>query len=362
MSIIQAIKTELFWLLWVLVIFALIGWYTNFSNYYTPEEQQQYVNNVIDKQTSGFKEATKCLFTVDPNCWREKNEPEEQVQETDRTNYEILFKKPYEYTKTIEKWKESEQFVEYEIASSGDMYLQKFECYAKEVKDENLFHSEDLQNEEMNTKGAKIPKTYKCNFAELQVEENDNEITIIPVLTYTLNTKYTFNLPVLSQEMFFEEKGYNKETYGELIYPDRNTIEYMEDTNNEPTFTSTNDAVTLDISRISNKFPLIYGNSEPEEVPIALSFDGSSTKFGKLETFELIDGGLRHSNLFTINYDGETEFDSSKDKHYVKEIVLVENEGAVGDITSTINKVPIEFSTTGTFKYDKARFKIYIQS
>ena len=95
----KAIKTELFWLLWVLVIFALIGWYTNFSNYYTPEEQQQYVNNVIDKQTSRFKEATKCLFTVDPNCWREKNEPEEQVQETDRTNYEILFKKPYEYTK-----------------------------------------------------------------------------------------------------------------------------------------------------------------------------------------------------------------------------------------------------------------------
>lgn len=361
----KIIKVEskiLVFLILLLISFNVLGGESFVTNYNT-EEKAQIVTENIDKSRVNLWDKIGCYITFNQECITEKLTTK-TAENTVRSTYSLTFEKPPQQSKQLNQWQQRPITLNYKIASSGDLTIDRIECYQEKIDSEHLLSNITMNNRVVNTDGqiTDLPGIF-CNLEKLKVTGNKQteDITIIPVLYMTINTVYTLKIPIISEKLYIEQTAEK----GPIAYLDYKTIEYMKKNNKQFEVKQTNNALNFKVKGIENSFPLIYGNNDPLkfDIPIEIS-ENPSNPLGKIENTQLIEKPTIPKYFIYDNKETEETFSKSSDgtKLYYN-LYLTEEDNNVENIDLPIIVANIDLKTRSTLKKEDmgTRFKITVR-
>jgi len=361
----KIIKFETYTLVFLilsLVSFNALGGQSFISNY-TPEEQSKIIAEGIEKETVSVWDKIGCYITFNQECISEKLTTN-TAETTVRSTYSLSAEKIPPQSKSLEQWKARPITINYKIASSGDLKIERIECYQEKIDSNHMLSNKSFENKIINTDGqiTDLPGI-SCNLENLKVtgSKTTEDITIIPVLYMTINTTYTLKLPVLSEKLYTESTGEK----GPISYLDYKTIDYMKKKNIAFEVKQTNNALNFALKGTQNSFPLVYGNSDTLkfDIPIEIS-ENPSNPLGKIENTRLLEKPTVSEYFTYDNKESEDIFSKSSDgtKLYYN-LYLTENENIAEKIDLPIIIANIDIKTESTIKKEdmSTRFKITVR-
>ena len=360
----KIIKFETYTLVFLilsLVSFNALGGQSFISNY-TADEQKEIITEGIETKTVSVWDKIGCFVTFNQDCISEKLTTN-TAETTVRSTYSLSAEKIPQQSKSQEQWKARPITINYKIASSGDLKIERIECYQEKI-DANHILSNTTINRVVNTDGqiTDLPGI-SCNLENLKVtgSKTTEDITIIPVLYMTINTTYTLKIPILSEKLYTESTGEK----GPISYLDYKTIDYMKKKNLAFEVKQTNNALNFALKGTQNSFPLVYGNSDTLkfDIPIEIS-ENPSNPLGKIENTRLIEKPTVSEYFIYDNKESEDIFSKSSDgtKLYYN-LYLTENENLAEKIDLPIIIANIDIKTESTIKKEdmSTRFKITVR-
>lgn len=349
-------------LIFGLIIFNVFGISSFFTNY-TTEEKTQIVTENVKTNTVSFWDKIGCYITLNQECITDKLTTK-TAENTQRTTYSLSLEKPLQISKPLDQWQLKPLTLNYKIASSGELTLDRIECYQEKIDQEHLLSNITLNNRIINTDGqiTDLPGI-QCNLEKLNVkgDKKTEDITIIPVLYLTLNTTYTLKIPIILEKLYTEQTGEK----GPIAYLDYKTIEYMRKNNKNFEIKQSNNALNFAVKGVTNGFPLVYGNNDPLsfDIPIEIS-ENPSNPLGKIETIVLSEEPNIPSYFTYQTTSNENLFSKSTDGNKIlMDIYLTENEGQAETIELPLIITNIDMKLKSTLKKEDmtTRFKITIR-
>lgn len=224
------------------------------------------------------KQIQKIMCSLDAECIRQQQNQEDS-QQVSSVKYNIKI------TSGLPSYRESQfESREYPInleiqSNNGKLYLDKLECYNGVPFEENLIDTKNLNHQEITHETSEIVSGISCDLSSLQVDESE-DITISPVLYYTLEQEYTQEIPLVDFEMYNQEQGQEfsvSQIKSKVEVPSpQNTLQEA-----------------LEISRSMNpQLPLIINGPQStsyETYFMDLTFEKSNSNLGKINSTTLLE-------------------------------------------------------------------------
>lgn len=352
----------LVFLILLLVSFNALGADSLITNY-TKEEQAQMVTENVQQNTVSLWDKIGCYITLNQECITEKMTTK-TADTTSRSTYSLSLERPLQISKPLESWQTRPLTLNYKIASSGELTLDRIECYQEKIDSAHLLSNISLNNRVVNTDGqiTDLPGL-QCNFEKLKVkgDKKTEDITIIPILYLNLNTTYTIKIPIISEKLYTESTGEK----GPIAYLDYKTIEYMKKNGKDFEVKQSNNALNFAVKGVANSFPLVYGNTDELnfDIPIEIS-ENPSNSLGKIEEVTLAEEPTIPKYFVYEVISNQNMFSKSTDGNKIlMNVYLKENEGQSEylELPLIISNIDMKIKSTIKKEDMTTRFKITIR-
>ena len=266
----------------VKTIFKIIGGLfvlSLFVGFLMNSEQSPFVNNsaseVLEQRSFSFMERVSC-FVKDYSSCKEELENTRDVSSTSLASYNIVLQKVESYNyKDLKDYMIDGLKIQYDIESTGDLYLKEFKCYYDKISQETNFYTEDLNYYEVTQADVEL-FTYRCRGFSKKMFHNktrDSKITIYPVLIFDLKSIISQELPVLNA---------NK------LSPDEINAELDSFVNEYTEFSDTGSKLMISSLTFEKQMPVILGDGKVTDRSFTITIGKKFSSFGKFMTGEVL--------------------------------------------------------------------------
>jgi len=342
----------------ILIIVTSLILTSDLATLYSPGEQVNIVQKKSISQWDSFVNKLTCMGS--PSCIQADLKKNEAV-DSKISDYSLYFDKNslsnFEYTPADLK---NPLVLDYKIRSSGDLVLNKIDCYLDD-KNSKAFYSEE-KNQIIKTGSSDIYlDNFKCDNiydAISNVQKTKTKAhTVIVVLDFSFETLYTQAIPIIDYKNFLESQNLNpQKTYSYNYLKER----LDKKTRSEKSFIQSNDALKVDDNIITDKLPLLLGDGDDRFIsfPLTISIN-KANDFGSFKSGEILDISLPSSLKFKNtenNYKKEINVINDK---FTQRINLDENEAGLDTSLQVLTKQSLSIKIKSNFERED-RFKIKV--
>lgn len=337
----------------LLLITGIVIYSTLFSGTYQATENQQVMVQNSEKNIKSMIESITCSF--DLACQQAKMQ-EQKADTTSRIDYSIKFTPPANIPITTLDMKYPVELF-YEIQANDALKIEKVECYYNNKKPENLFSTKTFETPLYVS--AAIPiflEGIQCeNLNSIPLEEKTiQDITIIPVLTLTLENDISFEIPMVNYNEFISALSPQREY--SYQYLKEKLDEETKDINGKPQ--KSNNGLDVSASMLTSKLPLLIGDGLERDMTFVFTLEENLNNFGTFISGQItninLPPGLKYKEGGE-NYKTEITFDNEK---FQQNIQIMEDENVEFD--GLKSKETLTIYTKSKFE-KKDSFKIQVQ-
>jgi hypothetical protein len=351
---------------WIL-LFVILGIFVySLFNYSSTNEGSYYLTQTYNKTTTSFSESIKnfmCYFNQD--CLTKKLNSKTSV-ETNRVNSEINFNPPYldGLYLNLDELKNSKVNLNYEFKDLNNIKLNSVTCYLNSINNKTAFqeiplninsNNEDFYNQLYTKLNCDLSKAIPL----IDTKKNNTDETIFLNLNFVDNTTITIDMPVFNEKVAFPELKSKYPFLTEpLKYPNSYVSDYTKYTLNKDVkvIVPSNSIIAI-LENSKNKFPLIFGNSENDEINLVLDISPNDySNLGEIKKLKINKIDYDHNYFELENYKIYEKKEDDKN-NYVVIIKLKEKDNAIDNnpvpiLISSLNvNINVEYSKIDSFSF-----------